>query len=957
VGVAALVALARPAITQTVTDQGPSKADVAFFDNEVLPVLKANCYKCHGEDKTRGGLSLGSRPAILKGGESGPAVDLKSPEDSLLVKAINHRDGLAMPPSPAPKLQAKEIDILTRWVKSGLPGINDKAVVAEAKKGAGISAEARKYWAYQPVQRPQVPPVKNKGWVKNPIDSFVLAKLEAKGLEPAAPADRRTLIRRVYYDLIGLPPTPEEVDAFVNDTTPDSYERLLDKLMASPHYGEKWARHWLDLVRFAETNGFEFDQDKPFIWRYRDYVIDAFNKDKPYDQFVHEQIAGDMLSKTSAETMIATGYYRLGQWDSGAADRLVQKYATLDSILSTTGQVFMGISIGCARCHDHKADPILQRDYYQLLAFFHNVSDFGAKSTKRMMAPAEGKEQERLLREKQEREVGLARQLHEMEERFAGVMSDKKLVKAGALPVSDIMDLSYRFYRDTWERLPEFDALQPEGEGELEYNYITLSPASREESMGFVFEGTLKVLKDGEYTFYLEATEGARLLIEGRRVLDRPNKDEHTTTAKARLSSGLLPFRLEYFNSTAKPRLKLEWSGPELARRFLTVDPGQEIINLDGLIRDHGEKVLETKDVEAYTKLVSDFDQTIKSPLPQVGIQVSSIVESGSAPTHILIRGNPTVKGDRVEAAFPEVLLPGKQTAVTGGRLALAKWLTDPQNPLPARVMVNRLWQHHFGRGIVPSPNDFGKFGEPPTHPELLDWLASEFVASGWKIKQMHRLLMTSNTYKMSSKGNDKALAVDPSNVYFWRYNMRRLAAEEVRDSVLMVSGTLNFKMAGPSIYPKLPKEVLASQARPGQGWKTSPPSEAARRSIYVFTKRSLLVPVLAQFDQADTDASCPVRFTTTVPTQALGLLNDQFSNEQAKEFAARLTKEAPGNLAAQIGRAIRLTTGRMPTADEVRKDIEFIQQLRREHNYDEMEGLRLYCLLILNTNEFVYLD
>jgi hypothetical protein len=594
-----------------------------------------------------------------------------------------------------------------------------------------VSARDRAYWAYRPVQRPEVPRVQNKAWVRNPIDAFILAKLEARGLAPAPPSDRVALARRLYYDLIGLPPTPKEIDCFVQDNTTGAYENLIDRLLASPHYGEKWARHWLDLVRYAETNGFEFDRPKPFAWRYRDYVIEAFNQDKPYDEFVREQVAGDILDAVTPQTLIATGYYRLGQWDSGAADRLLQRYDVLDGIVSTTGQAFLGMSIGCARCHDHKADPIPQRDYYRLLGFFHNITDMNGKNLTRRVAA----------------------------------------------------------------------------------------------------------------------------------VRDRP------------------------------------------------------------------------------------------------AMEVLCVAERGQNPTSVLLRGNPRAPGERVEPGVPEVLSAGKQAAATGGRLALARWLTDPTNPLTASVMVNRLWQHHFGRGIVPIPNDFGKLGDAPTHRELLDWLASEFVAGGWRIKRMHRLIMTSNAYRMSSQANDRALRLDPANTLLWRFAMRRLTAEEVRDSILAVSGRLNPKMGGPSTYPPIPKEVLAGQSRPGQGWPTSPAEEASRRSVYIHVKRSLLVPMLAQFDLADTDASCPVRFTTTVPTQALGMINGDFSNEQAAALAQRLTNETPEGLDAQVRRALRLTIGRVPSADEVAKDVAFVRDLQQQRRLGHTEALRLYCLLVLNANEFFYLD
>jgi hypothetical protein len=710
---------------------GPSSAEqVRFFEQEVLPILKANCFKCHGNGKARGGLSLASRAGVLKGGDLGPAVSLTQPDDSVLLRAIHYQGGLKMPPDG--RLKPAAVATLTKWVRAGLPYPDGgPAPVVANPKGLRVTDADRDYWAYRPVRRPEPPAVKNRAWVRNPVDAFILAGLEAKGLSPNPEADRRALARRVHYDLTGLPPAPEEIDAFVNDPAPDAYERLLDRLLASPQYGEKWARHWLDLVRYGETNGFEFDRAKPFVWRYRDYVIDAFNRDLPYDQFVREQLAGDRLAAVTPRTLTATGFFLLGQWDDGAADRVLQRYEALDSILSTTGQVFLGMSLGCARCHDHKRDPIPQRDYYRLLAFFHNLGDLTGRKTQRV---------------------------------------------------------------------------RPQG------------------------------------------------------------------------------------------------SGPP--------------------------------------------------------IDVLAVSERGLAPTYVLLRGNPRAQGDRVEAGFPEVLVRGSgEKAPPEGRLALAIWLTDADNPLTARVLVNRLWQHHFGRGILPTPNDFGKLGEPPTHPELLDWLASEFVAGGWRIKRMHRLLMTSSAYRMSVRGNERALRLDPANTRFWRFNLRRLSAEEVRDSMLAVSGRLNLKMGGPSVYPPIPREVLAGQSRPGAGWKTSPPDEAARRSVYVHVKRSLLVPLLAQFDLADTDSSCPVRFTTTVSTQALGLLNGEFSSEQAAAFARRLTREAPAGLEAQVRRAIRLTTGRIPAAEEVADDIAFVNRLRRTEGLGEDEALRFYCLMLLNANEFIYLE
>lgn len=700
----------------------------AFFADKVEPILKNHCLKCHGgEGKIRGGLRVDSREAFLKGGDLGPAVELDEPEESLLLEALRY-EGLEMP--PAGRLPDEDVQTITRWIEMGLPWSGDAMTptVAESEAPDDSIAEAQG-WPFRSVVRPPVPDIEVKDWVRGPIDAFLLAKLEDEGLPPAPEADRRTLIRRLSYDLTGLPPSPEEVDAFVADQSSDAYERLVDRLLASPHYGEAWGRHWLDLVGYGETNGYERDSAKPFVWRYRDYVIDAFNQDKPYDKFILEQLAGDEIAPDSVEAQIATGYYRLGLWDDEPADRPQARYDMLDGIVATTGQVFLGMTIGCARCHDHKRDPIPQTDYYRLLAFFIDIGD----------------------------------------------------------------------------------------------------------------------------------------------------------------------------------------------------QNGLEVHQVGG---ENGPKVL-------------------------------SVREKGRAEPHVLLRGNPYLVGPKVEPGIPSAIdFDGATfTSEPGKRRALAEWLTDPRNPMTARVFANRLWQYHFGRGIAPTPNDFGALGEPATHPELLDWLAAELMEGGWRIKRMHRMILLSSAYRMSSKASAQGLARDPANLWLWRFPMRRLTAEEVRDSILAASGALNLKAGGPGVRPPIPAEVLAGQSVPGKGWDVSPPDEAARRSVYVHVKRSLLLPVLATHDAADTDASCPVRYTTTVPTQALGFLNGSFSNEQAALFAKRLEAECSGDLAAKIRRAILLTTHREPSTDETARDLEFLQALQTEHGLSESEALAQYCLLALNANAFLYLD
>lgn len=721
----------------------PTAVQLEFFEKRVRPILVESCHRCHSADaeKLKGGLLLDTHEATLKGGESGPALIPGHPEQSRLIEAITWENpDLQMPPRR--KLSDAQIADLSEWVRQGAPwpagpaprpAISDKA--AEANRG-------RDHWAFQPLSV-QVPPA-TPSKAAHPVDAFIEARLADRSLEASAPASRRTLIRRLSYDLTGLPPTPEEVEAFVADPSEQAWEHLIDRLLESPHYGEKWGRHWLDLVRFAETNSYETDGAKPNAWRYRDYVIQSFNSDKPYDRFIREQLAGDELPDATDETRIATGYYRLGIWDGDPADRELAKYDQLDDLVATTGHVFLGLTVDCARCHDHKIDPISQRDYYALLSFFRNVNP--------------------------------------------------------------------------------------------------------------------------------------------------------------------------YKNGGATDEAPLQGTSPN--------------------------------DKNAPKALV--------------------VSEAGSTPptTFLLRRGNPESPGDAVEPAFPHILnppapriVPPASGSTSGRRLALAEWIASPDNRVTARVLVNRVWQHHFGRGLARTPSDFGLQGQPPTHPELLDWLARDFMGQGWSLKRLHRRLLTSQAYQRSSVASPEMLKADPANDLLARFDMRRLTAEEIRDSTLWISGSPNRKMFGPGVYVTLPKEILAGQSVPGQGWGNAPAEEQLRRSIYIHVKRSLLMPVLAGFDLAETDRSTPVRFSTTQPTQALGMLNGTFFNEHAMRLADRVRREAGDSTEARVRRALALVTTRPPTDTEVTRGVGLIHSMQQEDGATPAVALASFCLLALNLNEFLYLD
>ena len=808
----------------------------SFYDQEVRPILEARCFKCHGDGKRpKGGLRLNHRSRLLRGGASGPAWNESDPRNSLILSAIRY-ETYEMPPDG--KLPAEQIEVLTRWIRLGAPYSGTEAEtpaeVEPKAHGPTVNEQTRNHWSFRRVTRPEPPVPADAEWREHPIDAFVRHGLEQAEITPAPIASRHALLRRVTYDLLGLPPTPEEVQAFVSDDAPDAWERLIERLLASPHYGEKWGRHWLDLVRYAETNSFERDGVKPFVWRYRDWVIQSFNEDKPYDRFLLEQLAGDELDGVTPEgidkgSVIATGYYRLGLWDDEPADSEQARFDELDDIIMTTGQVILGMTINCARCHDHKLDPIPQRDYYRMLAFFRGMRRYGIRGHNTVL-------------ERSSREIATD---EERANNTAAVDAHKRRLDALVTRITEIEETVK----------PSFEPVEHE-----EFKH-----------------------------------DGAR---------------------------------------------------PDLVKK-----------RIGTLIDEAG--------FAEYQTLRSER-QRLQQDRPAALDRALCITERGPTPldTHLLIRGNPHVAGERVEPGFPEVLgFPDPTVTLpeggrsSGRRLALARWITSAENPLTARVMVNRIWQHHFGRGIVRTPSDFGLQGFAPTHPELLDWLAAEFIARGWSIKDMHRLILSSRTYRMSVAHDPVAAAKDPGNDRLWRFEMRRLTAEELRDSVLAVNHSLNPQMHGPSIYSAIPREVLAGQSRPGQGWGNSPPDQRARRSVYIHVKRSLVTPMLATHDAADTDFTCPVRFTTTQPTQALTMLNSEFMQEQARVFARWIGEEAGPELDDRIRLALWQTTQREPTEQDLERGNQLIADLQAKHGLNADDALHRFCLVALNLNEFVYLN
>ncbi len=919
-----------------------ASAGDAFFEKQIRPVLVSQCAGCHGKDAPQAGLRLDAPFPIEKARD--------------VLARVKGEGGKPRMPLGG-QLTAAQIRALQTWVSAG-------AVWPSSATTLPTGPDKRlKHWSYQPIRHPAVPKVA-AGWVRNPIDAFILSGLNAHGLKPNPTASRQELIRRVAYDLTGLPPTPEEVTAFLADSSPDAYAKLVDRLLASPHYGEKWARHWLDLVRYAETNSYERDNPKPNAFRYRDYVIRAFNSDKPYNQFVREQIAGDEMPEASGDTLAATGYYRLGVWDDEPADLKQAEADDTDDLVTTTGQTFLGITIDCARCHDHKFDPIPQKDYYRFASFFRNINRFknGGPTDEAVYyaTPDQKAEYDRKVADLDARRKANQAKLDSQE-------ADLKSLHARLVDPRDLSDVRYTYYEGAYDHIPDFKSLKPVTTGSLNPGLLDIRPRHRDENFAFVFEGTLNVPADGDYTFSLDSDDGSRLIVGGKTVIEKNmlggmGTEMHGT---AHLTAGRVPFKLEYFQGGGPFGLSLAWGGPGFKRRALST---LESCGPDGLPVLFAAELAALGQPDQAAKLAALLKEKTDLAAQQVPVDhCLCVTEAGAtAPdTFVLLRGVPTSPSDKVSPRFPICAgggdaVPASQpnAKTTGRRTALANWLVSPTNPLTARVIVNRVWQWHFGRGIVRTPSDFGLQGARPTHPQLLDWLATEFVAKGWSIKELSRLILMSNAYKQSARANAIGLKKDPQNDLFWRSDMRRLDAEEIRDTVLAVSGNLNLAMFGPSVYPEIPKEILAAQSIPGYGWDTArmTPDDLNRRSLYIHVKRSLVYPILAAFDLPETDRSTAVRFASTQPTQALSTLNGPFFQKQAGVLAARVRKEVGDDATLFARRSLSLVLQRPAKPREVAECVSLMAKLEGRGAKPEVAETYL-CLMEMNLNEFCYLD
>ena len=825
------------------------------FSKEVAPILERNCYQCHGEKQQMAGFRVDSRESLLRGGERGPAIEPGNSEASRLYQHVSGRVEPRMPFGGG--LAPEEVAILGRWIDAG----------AEWPEATEQAETERIWWAFKTPER-HAPPDSEE----HPIDAFLAQRLREEGLERAPRADPQTLVRRAYLDLVGLLPPPEVVDAFSENPSSEEFARLVDGLLDSPRYGERWGRHWLDAVRYADSSGYEHDYDQPHAWRYRDYVIKSFNDDKPYDRFVQEQLAGDELDDESYETLTATGMLRVGpRVLFREKDNPQYRYTYLDDIIATTSRVFLGLTVDCARCHDHKFDAISQLDYYRMMAVFFPYVRYDFPLA----------DEDRVARHKAETEAVRAR-TEPLEERVREVQAP---------------------YR---------------------------AAARKRKLESFPEEIQLAVNTPDE-----ERTPGQKLLAAQVQSASYGSFEDLISTEDAA--------RIEELKSQIA---EIEKDLPAPLPMAMGIRDGDYRFAPDGL----GDEPQPGKGER------EDFSGIDGTWLPAANYT--------PPPAHFLPNADYRNKGDVVEPAFIETLAKGQSFAPrppthrisSGRRRALAEWIASPENPLTARVMANRIWMHHFGEGIVYTASNFGSMGTYPTNPELLDWLATEFVRRGWSLKAMHRLIMSSETYQMaSSHSDDAALKADPENKLLWRFRQKRLEGEVIRDIILDASGNLNLEAGGPGFFPPIPDEVRESFPK-GKWDAAAPGPETWRRSVYAYAKRGLRYPFFEVFDLPNMNVTCERRTTTTVPTQALTLLNNEFTLRQARHYAERVAKLAEG-AEARIREAYRIALSRSPTGAELQANLDFLRKQEGFHNGDAVAALTDLCDVILNLNEFLYVS
>ncbi len=902
-----------------------AQAETIDFVRDVRPILQKHCYACHGAEKQKSSLRLDIKSEAFKGGDAyGSSIVPGNAKDSPLIQLIREDDPDLRMPLDGNPLSAEEIAILTKWIEQGAPWPKDADLARLADK--------RDHWSFKPLTRPELPATKDGEWPRSDIDRFVLHRLEQEGLRPAKTADRATWLRRASFDLIGLPPSPEELDAFVNDQRSDAFERVVDKLLSSPRYGERWTQHWLDVVRYADTHGFEVNTERPNAWPYRDYVIESFNNDTPYDRFIREQIAGDALEQDAATGFLITASILLpGQVGQDAPSIRLARQDALDEIVVNIGQTFLGLSVGCARCHDHKFDPISQRDYYAMQAFVAGV-EYADREQRSPAALA-----------RRAKAAQLSAELAQIERQLATLVP---IANSG----QERPQVNARLNADRFATVPakrlRFTILATNNLepciDELEvFNTagINVALTAKVTSTGDTVSADrheLRFVNDGHYgnsRSWMSNKNG-----EGQVELEFAEEQSIDRVMWGRDREGTFTDRLaiNYRIEVADAFGAWRTVADARDRAKFAASVGSETAT-----SSNGLSEVESKESR---RLRAEMNR-IKEQIAAAAIGQTAFAGTFRTPDiiHLLTRGDPEQAKDEVGPAVPSALgiaqLPRNATEQQR-RLSLADWIARPENPLTARVMVNRIWQGHFGVGLVDTANDFGRNGTTPTHPDLLDWLAGEFIRSGWSIKHMHRLIVLSATYRQSSHSDPAAVARDADARLLWRYPPRRMDGETLRDSMLSVSGRLNLTMGGPG-FDLFDKRGGLTGFQPVESFKGA----GLRRMIYAHKVRRERDPVFGAFDCPDGGQSAGRRRESTTPIQALNLFNSRFTIEQADAFASRVKADVGEDFEKQIRRSYQLAFSRAPSPDEIADAEPIVNEF----------GLAILCRVLFNSNEFLF--
>ena len=957
----------------------PTKKQVDFV-GDVLPILRKNCVSCHGKEAQEGELRLDVGRKALQGGDSGKSIIPGKSADSRLIQLVagTDKDGSRMPPEgEGAPLSKDDVALLRAWIDQG----------AKWPEAADAEFTGRNHWAFGPIQRPTLPPIKQSGLARSPIDYFVLARQQTRGISMSGPARRTSLLRRVYLDMLGVPPTPEQVASFVEDDRPDAYERMIEGVLASPHYGERWGRHWLDLARYADSDGYEKDRARPFAWRYRQWVVDALNADLSFDEFSRRQLAGDLLPDRSSEHLVASGFHRntLHNTEGGTDPKEDFFKKTVDRT-NTLGTIWLGLTVGCAQCHTHKYDPLTQREYYQLFAFFNSIDE------KDVTAPTtrQRKDFERATRAFVLKRDPLAQALAEYRR--------KKIPAAQAA-----WEKTATTIPQTWHTLPVKSAKSKNGATLKEQKDRSwLATGKNVTSDLYTLEATsplpslsglrLEVLTDKSL-----AKNGPGRAKNGNFVLANIHLhlvDDKGQAKPLAFKSGKATFAQKGFSAAAAISSSAEngWAiSPQIGKRnvavfelaqTLQVSAGQKLrVTLDQAYKGEthnlgrfrlsvtsqsqpgfddkfstavasalripaakrsaqqqkviGEYYL-TQD-SGYQSLKQKLDAVVRTEPKLAGGKAQAVNESAKErPTKMHIRGEYLRTGDAVQRKGPEVLPPIKPRAKQLDRLDLAEWLLDPQHPLPARVTANRIWYRIFGRGIVATVDDFGAQGERPSHPQLLDWMASELIRSRWSLKHLHRMILKSATYRQSSDARPDLREIDPENIYLARQNRRRVEAEIVRDLALTASGLLDPRVGGPAVRPSQPSEYSRLTYANSAKWKVSAGGDAYRRGLYTFFQRTSPYPMLMTFDSPDSNTCAAARSSSNTPIQALTLWNDPVFFEAAQAMARRILSWDS-------------TTAEDQTLDQARMKRLFVIALSRPPGSEELAALNE--LLVVQKN------